>query len=703
MDESTTTTYYLDADGDGNGSTSAIQSCAPQAGYVANNFDCDDSNAALNANDVDLDFASSCAGDCDDNNASLNLNDNDGDGFSTCTNDCDDNDADLNPVDNDGDGFSSCTGDCDDTDSSLTPNDNDGDGFSSCAGDCDDTDATVNSIDLDGDGYSACTNDCDDTDASLNPADLDGDGFSSCAGDCDDANPVLNLLDSDNDGFSTCAGDCNDSDASINSSANEVCDGVDNDCDGDVDDADVSLDSNTTTTYYLDADGDGNGSTNSIQSCASPPGYVTNSSDCDDDNAALNINDVDADGFSSCSGDCDDSDASLNLSDVDNDGFSTCAGDCNDQNSLINSNSVEVCDGFDNDCDGFIDDADISLDGSSTTTYYLDSDGDGNGSNTSIQSCLPVLGYVVNNADCDDGDASLNANDVDNDGFSTCAGDCDDAVAALTPADLDGDGFSSCTGDCDDSDSVVSPADNDNDGFTGCGGDCDDQSDEVYPNATEIPDDNIDQDCDGTDVSCANPLTDSWSVSFPAIDSCDWGENDNGPPTQGALSARTEQLTRYTTTPDAPICDIRVSLQASQGGDTFQNFGYNDQVILSYNGYLMFSTTTSVLPSLSLDGTGYLYNWSDMFGSSMSFTADVWADGTNSSLSFPDPSYTTTGIAVVEMDDDFMQELHQISIDTGELEFMLSTLGDNDDAGSTDGADCFHTGMFFGVEVDLAQ
>ncbi|MBW2257123.1 MAG: hypothetical protein JRI25_21365, partial [Deltaproteobacteria bacterium] len=52
-----------------------------------------------------------------------------------------------------------------------------------------------------------------------------------------------------------------------------------------------------------------------------------------------------------------------------------------------------------------------------------------------------------------------------------------------------------------------------------CGGhDCDDEDNTVFPGATEIPDDDIDQDCDGDD-SIAD-------VDEDGYDSPEWGGTD---------------------------------------------------------------------------------------------------------------------------------------------------------------------------------
>jgi hypothetical protein len=90
-------------------------------------------------------------------------------------------------------------------------------------------------------------------------------------------------------------------------------------------------------------------------------------------------------------------------------------------------------------------------------------------------------GYSTCDGDCDDVDANLNLSDADNDGYSTCDGDCDDNDAALELDDADSDGDSTCDGDCDDSDALLESADTDNDGYSTCDGDCDDADASFFP------------------------------------------------------------------------------------------------------------------------------------------------------------------------------------------------------------------------------
>jgi len=191
--------------------------------------------------------------------------------------------------------------------------------------DCDDSDCASNSAcvstetnctdtkDDDADGNI----DCDDSDCSTNSAcatptnetnctdtkDDDADGKIDCDdSDCSSNSACTGGTDTDADGYVSSA-DCNDSNAAINPAATEVCgDDVDNDCDSKIDSADDTV--TGMTTYYLDADTDTFGSSNTvkegqkkIQCTGDNPAtsvtidgqsWVLNNSDCDDDDAEAN-------------------------------------------------------------------------------------------------------------------------------------------------------------------------------------------------------------------------------------------------------------------------------------------------------------------------------------------------------------------------------------------------------------------------------
>ncbi len=140
---------------------------------------------------------------------------------------------------------------------------------------------------------------------------VDGQGFESClqppdttteAGDCDDNNPNINpgaeeipnndidencdenivIIDEDGDGFNS-DDDCDDTDPNVYPGAPELCDSTDNNCDGSVDEG-VTL-----TTYYVDADMDGYGdSDNFSEECNQPPGTSIQGGDCDDTDPNIN-------------------------------------------------------------------------------------------------------------------------------------------------------------------------------------------------------------------------------------------------------------------------------------------------------------------------------------------------------------------------------------------------------------------------------
>ncbi len=177
--------WYADADADGYGDPAAtVDACDQPSGYLADDTDCDDADAATHpgaselADGVDND----CDGAVDEGTGAI---DDDGDGYAEDDGDCDDADAAVYPgahewcdgIDND------CDGAIDDDDmDSVSPDgttwfvDQDGDGYGEAAKRC------VRCVQPS--GYVADDSDCDDGDSAVYPGakDVCGDGVDS---DCD--------------------------------------------------------------------------------------------------------------------------------------------------------------------------------------------------------------------------------------------------------------------------------------------------------------------------------------------------------------------------------------------------------------------------------------------------------------------------------------------------------------------------------------
>ena len=486
IDEDLGQNYFLDSDGDSFGDpNSSIVSCNPDPNYVLDDTDCNDANANVYPGAPELcdNLDNDCDGLIDEGVQIEFYQDSDNDGFgdpgitilacmigpglSVNNMDCDDTNVNVNP-----DAIEICDGIDNDCDGAIDEDlllifyaDLDGDGF----GDINQS-TTACSVPV---GFVEDNTDCDDSNPAIFPGavEIANNGIDE---DCD-GNDLIDVFDEDQDGFTNDM-DCNDQDATINPDAVEICDGIDNNCNGQIDEG-------LLMNFYLDEDGDSFGNSEiSIQACSLPSGYVDNANDCDDTNPD------------------------------------------------INPAQSELCDGIDNDCNMLIDDL-------MTEIYYLDEDGDGYGTpDTWIMDCQAVMGYVLNDLDCDDTNSNINPSvpDIPNNGIDE---NCD-GLDQTEGEDNDGDGYFG-DNDCDDDNPDINPGaaelcdeidnncdglideglllieyymDEDGDGygtgdsFTNCDpdlgfatedGDCDDTNPEINPSASEIPNNDIDEDCDG--------------------------------------------------------------------------------------------------------------------------------------------------------------------------------------------------------------
>ena len=125
-----------------------------------------------------------------------------------------------------------------------------------------------------------------------------------------------------------------------------------------------------------------------------------------------------------------------------------------------------------------------------TTTYYLDYDGDGFGTDDlTLEACSLPVGYVPNGNDCDDSNADVYPGNLEIcDGLDNdCNDEIDEGTGGVVYADNDGDGFG-------DINSTMDGCDNTN-GYVQNALDCDDGNATINPNATEVCDD-VDNNCD---------------------------------------------------------------------------------------------------------------------------------------------------------------------------------------------------------------
>lgn len=184
--------------------------------------------------------------------------------------------------------------------------------------------------DEDGDGHAAASclgpagealgDDCDDSDPDRYPGNVERCTIDAPTHDEDCDPKTIGILDEDLDAAVSdvccneqadkslvCGTDCDDTDFRRFPDYPEICDGIDNNCDG-------KVDVNTKEVpWYPDSDGDhfGDGTAESVLSCAPVEGFSLRGTDCDD------------------------------------------------HFSAVHGAAIEECDGFDNDCDGEVDEGEV--------------------------------------------------------------------------------------------------------------------------------------------------------------------------------------------------------------------------------------------------------------------------------------------------------------------------------------------------------
>ena len=353
--------------------------------------------------------------------------------------------------------------------------------------------------------------------------------------------------------------------------APEACDTVDNDCNGQTDEGENG---NGCTTFYKDTDSDGYGEAlDSKCLCEALGQYkATEAGDCAPENKAIHpgatelCNGVDdnckggedegtgggecniTNAFGTCKGSsvcngsdglecvgtapaaevCDGKDQNCDGTEDEGTGgapcevtndVGTCEGVmvCQGETGLAcgaGQAALETCDNQDNDCDGAVDEADSV----GCKPFFLDLDGDGYGQDDSSQClCGPTGKFTAKQAgDCNDEDKLTfpTADEICDKKDNNCKDGADEpgAVGCKTfLKDVDNDGW----GLTDDSVCTCEAADPYD---ATDGGDCNDEDGSIFPGATELCDDVL-QNCGGVvDAGCDDDGDDYCDLTLTTVD-----------------------------------------------------------------------------------------------------------------------------------------------------------------------------------------
>ncbi len=283
----------------------------------------------------------------------------------------------------------------------------------------------------------------------------------------------------------------------------EECDGLDNNCNGEIDDGAGIL-------YYLDDDSDGFGDPHiSSRACARPDNYVNNDDDCNDDEGNIHPGAEEiCDGIidNDCNGIIDD-DCPCHAGQTQQCG-SADVGECEYGSRTCNEAGIW------SDCLGSIgprgelcDELDNNCDGQTDESYNLDVacyEGTGVCRREGTRICsVDGLSTICSAVPGQQGEeVEVSCDGLDND----CDGETDSGLKIAFYRDRDRDNF----GDRSDPGQLRCSAPEDGDNYVNNNFDCEDRNGAIHPDAVE--------ECDGIDNNCREGIDEGCAVVPQCID-----------------------------------------------------------------------------------------------------------------------------------------------------------------------------------------